>query len=143
MQINHSEYLVLQQTTCTDNIEYVKKIECVKNQSPRVGCLIFLAKESIQFTGSFNSFRSSHFAVFLGKGVLKICSKFTGEQPSRSTLLKSHFSMGAPVNLMHIFRTCFLKNTSGWLLLQLLQACREAITLHLNHKHQKYLCIRV
>ena len=23
----------------------------------------------------------------------------------------------SPVNLLHIFRTCFLKNTSGWLLL--------------------------
>ena len=39
--------------------------------------------------------------VFLGKGVLKICSKFKGEHPCRSvisiklhtTLLKSHFSV--------------------------------------------------
>ena len=28
--------------------------------------------------------RSSHPEVFLGKGVLKICSKFTGEHPCRS-----------------------------------------------------------
>ena len=33
-------------------------------------------------------YRSSHPEVFPGKGILKICSKFT-------TLLKSHFSMGA------------------------------------------------
>ena len=44
-------------------------------------------------------FRSSHPEVFLQKGVLKICSKFTGEHPRRSaisiaTLLKSHFGMG-------------------------------------------------
>ena len=48
--------------------------------------------------------RNSHPRVFLVKGVLKICSKFTGEHPCRSaisikfickaTLLKSDFSMG-------------------------------------------------
>ena len=39
--------------------------------------------------------RSSHTEVFLGKGVLKICSKFTGEHPCRNvSLLKSHFGMG-------------------------------------------------
>ena len=45
--------------------------------------------------------RSSPSMVFLVKGVLKICSKFTGEHPCQSvisiklvaTLLKSHFSM--------------------------------------------------
>ena len=42
---------------------------------------------------------SSHSEVFLGKGVLKICSKFTGEHPCwsaicKTTLLKSHFGMG-------------------------------------------------
>ena len=38
--------------------------------------------------------RSSHPEVFLGKGVLKICKKFTGEHPRRSlqaTLLKTLF----------------------------------------------------
>ena len=52
--------------------------------------------------------RSSPSEVFLGKGILKICSKFIGEHPYRSafsiklpcnllcfaTLLKSHFGMG-------------------------------------------------
>ena len=45
---------------------------------------------------------SSHPKVFLGKGILKICSKFTGEHPCQSessiqllaTLLKYHLSMG-------------------------------------------------
>ena len=40
--------------------------------------------------------RSSHTDVFLRKGALKICSKFTGKHPCRScrtTLLKSHFGM--------------------------------------------------
>ena len=53
--------------------------------------------------------RSSHPEVFLGKGDLEICSKFTGEHP----LLHGC----SPVNLLHIFRTHFLKNISGWLLL--------------------------
>ena len=40
------------------------------------------------------NYRSSHPGVFLGKGVLKICSKFTGEHSCRSVIsvkLKSHF----------------------------------------------------
>ena len=62
------------------------------------------------------------------KGILKICSKSTGEQPCRSTLsvkLQSNFieislqHRCSPVNLLHIFRTHFYKNTSGWLLLGL------------------------
>ena len=32
--------------------------------------------------------------LFLGKGVLNICSKFTREHPCKATLLKSHVSMG-------------------------------------------------
>ena len=39
-------------------------------------------------------YRSSHPEVFLRKGALKICSKFTGEHPCFATLLKSHFGMG-------------------------------------------------
>ena len=69
--------------------------------------------------------RSSHPEVFLGKGVLKICSKFTGEHPCRSVIsinLQSNFieitlRHGCSfVNLLHIFRIPFTKNTSGWLL---------------------------
>ena len=70
--------------------------------------------------------RSSHLEVFLGKGVLKICNKFTGEHPCRSVIsinLLCNFIKIAlrrrcsPANLLHIFRTPFLDNTSGWLLL--------------------------
>ena len=64
--------------------------------------------------------------VFLVKGVLKICSKFTGEYPCRSVismkLLCSFTEITlrhgcCPVNLLHIFRTPFTKKISGWLLL--------------------------
>ena len=69
--------------------------------------------------------RSSHPQVFIGKGILKICSKFTGEPPCQSVIsirLQSNFIEVtlwhgcSPVTLLHIFRTPFLKNTSGQLL---------------------------
>ena len=75
-----------------------------------------------------SSCRSIRPEVFFKKGVLKICSKFTGAHPSRSvisTKSQSNFIKIAlrhgcsPVNLLHIFRTTFPKNTSGRLLLQL------------------------
>ena len=51
-------------------------------------------------------FRSSQPEVFLGKGVLKICSKFTGEHPCRSAI---------SIKLQSILT----KNTSGRLLLNI------------------------
>ena len=54
--------------------------------------------------------------------VMKICSKFTQEHPCRNVIsskLQSNFieitlqHKCFPVNLLHIFRTLFLKNTSG------------------------------
>ena len=71
-------------------------------------------------------FKSSHLEVFFGKGVLKICSKFTGEHPCRSVisikLLCNFIEITlwhgcSPVNLLHIFRTLYLKSTSGRLFL--------------------------
>ena len=74
------------------------------------------------------TFRSSHPEVFLVKGALKISSKFTGEHPCRSVVLKKLQSNFieiplphgcCPVNLLHIFRTPFTTNTSVWLLLNI------------------------
>ena len=68
------------------------------------------------------NFKSSPPEVFLGKGVPKISNKFTGEHPCRSAIskrLQSNFieiafrHVCSPVNLLHIFRTLFPKNTSG------------------------------
>ena len=73
-------------------------------------------------------FISSRPEVFLGKSVLKICSKFAGEYPCRRAIsikLLCNFTEIAlrhgcsPVNLLHIFRTSFPRNTCGWLLLKL------------------------
>ena len=70
---------------------------------------------------------SSHSEVLLKKAVLKICRKFTGEHPCRSIIsikLYCNFVEIAiwhgcsPVNLLHIFRTPFYKNTSEWLFLR-------------------------
>ena len=64
--------------------------------------------------------------VFSGKGVLKKCSKFTGEHPYQimvSIKLLCNFteitlrSGYSPVNLLHIFRTHFYMNNYGGLLL--------------------------
>ena len=64
--------------------------------------------------------------VFLGKCVLKMCSKFIGEHPYRSLVsikLQSNFIeiklwYGCfLVNLLLVFRTSFPMNTSRWLLL--------------------------
>ena len=72
------------------------------------------------------SYRSSSPGVLLRKGVLKISRKFTGEHPCQSLIsirLKSNFIEitlrhgCSPVNLRHICRTPFSRNTSGWLLL--------------------------
>ena len=67
--------------------------------------------------------RSSSPEVLLGKDVLEICSKCAREHPSRSVtsikLLCSFIEIilrhgCSPVNLLHIFKTPFPTNTSGW-----------------------------
>ena len=75
--------------------------------------------------------RSSHPKVFLEKDVLEICRKFTGEHRCRSAIsikLRSNFIEitlrhgCSPLNLHHIFRTPFPKNTFGPLLEEKLNA---------------------
>ena len=70
--------------------------------------------------------RSSPPEVFLGKGVLNICSKFIGKHPCRTAIsikLQSNFTEielrhgCSSVNSLHIFRTPFPTNTSKGLLL--------------------------
>ena len=60
------------------------------------------------------TFRSSPPEVFLGKGVLKLCIKFTREHPCQSVIsinllcnfIEITLRHGcSPVNLLHIFRT--------------------------------------
>ena len=57
---------------------------------------------------------------FLKKDALKICSKFTRVHQCRSVIsINWLWHVCSPENLLHIFRTLFLKNTSGRLLLNL------------------------
>ena len=87
--------------------------------------MIFIIKSGKLWTLLKRFPRSNRPDVFLGKGVLKICSKFTGKHSSRSAIsikLQSNFTELAlqhecsPVNLLYIFRASFPKNTSGRLL---------------------------
>ena len=72
-------------------------------------------------------YRKSPPEVFIEKGVLKICSKFSGEHPCRGAisikLLCNFIEIAlrhgcSPANLLHIFRTHFPDNTSGGLFLK-------------------------
>ena len=88
------------------------------------------------------SFRSNRSRVSLRKGVLKICSKFTGEHPHRSVisikLLCSFIEITlryecSPLNLLHIFRTSFPKSTFARLVLPCLLiviSSEEALSLY-------------
>ena len=78
---------------------------------------------------------SSRPEVFLGKGVLNICSKLTGGHLCRSAIsirLLCNFIEIAlrhkcpPVDLLHIFRTPFRRNTSRCLLLNIIIASRNS-----------------
>ena len=79
----------------------------------------------MKFTPKPTGYRNGCPDVLLETGVLKICNKFTGEHQCRSAIsIKLHGNFiemalrhgFSPVNLLHIFRTHFLKNTSGRLL---------------------------
>ena len=100
-------------------------------------CAVYY-RSTLTFMSLINH-RSSRSEVFLGKDVLKICSKFTGEHPCQSVISikpQSNFieitlqHECSPVNLLHNFRTPFPKNTYGGLLLQLERN-------HLSHFYQK------
>ena len=83
--------------------------------------------------------------MILGKHVLKICSKFIGEHPCQSAVsikLPNNFIEitlrhgRRPVNLLHIFRTPFSRNTSGVLLMSV--GAKEVNTIKSNpEKNQK------
>ena len=85
--------------------------------------------------------RSSPPEVLLAKGVLKICIKLTGEHPYRSVIsinlicnfIEITLRHGcSSVNLLHIFRTHLTKNTSGWLLLYLINYPVNNVRISLN-----------
>ena len=85
--------------------------------------------------------------MLLGKSILKICRKFTGEQTCQSVisvkLLYNFIQIAlqhgcSPVNLLHIFKTHFLKNTSGRLFLEHTQFCQDSHTLQYIRLHRAH-----
>ena len=97
--------------------------------------------------------RSSIPEVFLGKGVLKIDSKFTGEHPYRRAisikLLCSFIEIAlrhgcSPVNLLHIFRTPFLRTPlDGCFWIYLLKSyCFQCFKIILSNSEAKYSSVK-
>ena len=93
--------------------------------------------------------RSSPPETILGKGVLKICSKFTGELPCRSVILiklmcifiKITLRNGcSPVNLLITFRISFPRNTSGRLLLIIQFIVKSRAVCIIETQLQKIMC---
>ena len=93
--------------------------------------------------------RSSNSGVFLRKGVLRICSKFTGAHSCISLisikLLCNFIEIAlwhgsSPVNLLHIFRIPFRKNTSARVLLTVMRAAtkRNRFSKGISKKTYKY-----
>ena len=68
----------------------------------------------VPWCSKYSYYRSSHPEVLLRKGVLKICSKFTGQHPCWSVIsIEIALRHGcSPVNLLHLFRTPFPNNLS-------------------------------
>ena len=87
-----------------------------------------LARAGICFQSNFYIFtlliiifRNSHSEVFLRKGVLKLCSKFTGEHPRRSAIYWNRTSAWLfCCKFVACFQNIFPRNTSGWLLLYII-----------------------
>ena len=74
--------------------------------------------KNIEFIYLKRANRSSPPEVFSGKAALKIWSKFTGEHPCWNNFIEIiTLRHGCSVNVLHIFRTPFPKNTFGKLLL--------------------------
>ena len=120
---------------CTVAVENIRNM-CTVSTNQIADILDFIGATNLYFTHyscvviilfntvyldkpAFCTYGSSHSEVFLGKGVLKICSKFTGEYPCRSPYRFALRHGCSPVNLLHIFRTPIATNTSGRLLLYL------------------------
>ena len=103
---------------------------------PKGEMLLMMFAYATVFAKYTTKYRNSRPEVFLEKGVLKICSKFTGQHPCQSAIsikLQNNFIEIAlrhgcsVVNLLHILRTSFPKNSSGWLFLKIVQLKKNLI----------------
>ena len=111
------------------------KIEATEISISHASCHWFKREKNIKNkdmkkTKTLKNIQNRRPEVFLRKSVLKICSKFKGEHPCwnvisiklQRNVIETTLRHGcSSVNLLHIFRTTFLKNTSGLLLLKIYQ----------------------
>ena len=126
-----SKTIVDERGGCSNQSKIFREVNASKLQGQHAALSVLIYVD-MKVTGS-------HPEVLLENGVLKICSKFTGEHPCRSAIsikLLCKFTEIAlwhecsPVNLLHIFRTSFAKNTSGRLLLEGLCPATKTEILH-------------
>ena len=98
------------------SISSIQQIDKYLYITKPVHCMKAISCLSCSISVHRGIYRSSQPQVFLGKSVLKKCSKFTGEHPCRrgiSIKLQSNFIEIAlrhgcsPINMLHIFRTPF------------------------------------
>ena len=132
---NYSEYELFLRSVCSLKTSIIDVRHSSKNTScctsfdihyflrchlPSAGEYLIVSPWSI------NNHRNNRPEVFFRKGVLKIYSKYTEENPRRNAIsikLRSNFIEIAlwhgcsSVNLLYIFSTLFPKNTFGRLLL--------------------------
>ena len=87
---------------------WVDQKKLIQHYLAFVICLAVLSSWVLRHIKTSHFFRGSPQEVFLGKGVLKIIIRFTGENPHRSVISISCFALlCSPVNLLYIFRTPF------------------------------------
>ena len=82
-------------------------------------CVLCCRSERTSDNGPGWKYRSSCPKAFLEEGDLKICSKFYEN---------AHAEGYSLVNLLHIFRTLFPKNTHGWLLIHRRSTSSDILT---------------
>ena len=125
IKVNVNFYIFLIVSSSKKNVkQQLGRWEQTTFQTGRIQSCCYLAPNKKWLIAYLWKFRSSHPEAVLRKGALKICSRFT-EHQCRSVIsikLLWNFALRhgwSPVSLLHIFRTTFPRNTSGWLLLEI------------------------
>ena len=126
IKVNVNFYIFLIVSSSKKNVKQrLGRWEQTTFQTGRIQSCCYLAPNKKWLIDYLWKFRSSHPEVFLRKGAAKICSRFTEEHQCRSVIsikLLCNFALRhgwSPASLLHIFRTTFPRNTSGWLLLEI------------------------
>ena len=130
--ITYSSLVFLEKLEVINKLWFINKLLMVKTKTETFNLLILFMEfliwwglNNMKLGNRLYIYRSSHPGLFLRKGVLKICSKFTESHAEvwfakQSNCIEITLRHGCSlVNLLHIFRTPFPRNTSGWLLLYL------------------------